>query len=125
MIKRDISNLKGKYDKSRHHAWAGSVLLTVLLAVRLFLQGANINVNNLVILIIGIFLIFYIFISVIFTYRYRSCLSPKRNEKLQNYLHTIDSNKRIKDEDINKEKLKLEKKKIKTKAKIKKKSIKK
>jgi hypothetical protein len=71
----DSSNSKRKYDVSRHHAWAGTVLLSVLLAIRVFIETMEIeNVPDGIILAIGVILVIYILISLFFTYRYRSGL---------------------------------------------------
>ena len=44
MIK-DLSDKKKKYAISKHHAWAGSILLTILLAVRIFFLKLQILMN--------------------------------------------------------------------------------
>ena len=67
----DLSDAKKKYAISKHHAWAGSILLAILLAVRIFFETSNINKYNQIILIIGLFIIIYMIISLIFTYKYR------------------------------------------------------
>ena len=71
----DLSYRKKKYEISKHHAWAGSILLAILLAIRIFFETSNINEYNQLILIIGFFIIIYMLISLILTYKYRSGLS--------------------------------------------------
>ena len=120
MIK-DLSDKKKKYAISKHHAWAGSILLTILLAVRIFFETSNINEYNELILIIGFFIIIYMLISLIFTYKYRSGLSLD----VKNIDATISSNKleNIKmKEKYNKNYSKIKKKKTKEKLKKLKKS---
>ena len=71
----DLSDRKKKYAISKHHAWAGSILLAILLAIRIFFETSNIREYNQLILIIGFFIIIYMLIALIFTYKYRSGLS--------------------------------------------------
>jgi len=35
MKEKNIGEYKRRYDMSRHHAWAGGILLSVLLAIRI------------------------------------------------------------------------------------------
>jgi hypothetical protein len=64
---------KNKYDMARHHAWAGSVLLAVILALRLFISPANEFINTISYVLI-VCVIFYILISLGLTYKYRSAI---------------------------------------------------
>jgi uncharacterized membrane protein len=94
-----------KYEISRHHAWAGTALLSVLLAFRLVF-----SLPNEIVMPIAFFLIVYILISLFFTYKYHKALSQALKAK---------------GEEAKSEKEKLEKKRIKAEAKVKKKMIKK
>ena len=71
----DLSDKRKKYAISKHHAWAGSILLAIILAIRIFFETSKNNEYNQIILIIGFFIIIYMIISLIFTYKYRSGLS--------------------------------------------------
>jgi purine-cytosine permease-like protein len=74
-----FSDIAKKYRISKHHAWAGSILLAILLAIRIFFETSNISEYNQLILVIGFFIIVYMLISLIFTYKYRSGLSLDEN----------------------------------------------
>jgi len=74
-MNKDLLDIKQKYAISKHHAWAGSILLAILLAIRIFFETSNIKEYNQIILIIGFLVIIYMIISLIFTYKYRSGLS--------------------------------------------------
>ena len=107
---------KTKYAMAKHHAWAGSILLAILLAIRVFFETTDNQINNSIFLIVGMLLILYILIALLFTYRYRSGLSMnEKNEK------TISSSEAIEKEkiesDIEKQRLKLEKKRLKSESK--------
>lgn len=75
IMENNEKNIKKKYEISRHHAWAGSILLAILLAIRIFFETSDINEYNQIILIIGFIIIVYMLISLILTYRYRSSLT--------------------------------------------------
>ncbi len=107
-MNKDLSEYKRKYDISRHHAWAGSVLLAVIVATRGFLELTNIKINDWIIVAIGLILIFYVLISVFLTYKYRAGLSSVSKNVVE---VKVNSN------DFEKERLKLEKKKAKAEAK--------
>jgi len=119
MNKKNLAEYKRKYDVSRHHAWAGSVLLAVLVATRGFLELSKIDVNDTIVVIIGVILVVYTLISVFFTYRYRSGLTSEQKKVVEVYHH--DSKDDLEKEkihaDLEKERLKLEKKKAKAEAK--------
>lgn len=119
MNKKNISEYKRKYDVSRHHAWAGSVLLALLIATRTFLEISNFKVNDTIVVLIGIVLIIYTLISVFLTYTYRSGLNSEQKKIVEVYHHDSadDLEKKRIDADIEKERLKLEKKKAKAEAK--------
>jgi len=117
----DLSDIRKKYAISKHHAWAGSILLAILLAVRIFFETSNINQYNQIILIIGLFIIIYMIISLIFTYKYRLGLTV--DEKPINLSISSNNIKKSKNnEKFNKNIAKIEKKKAKEKLKELKKS---
>ena len=119
MNEKRLSEYKKKYHAYRHHAWAGLGFLSVVLAFRLiFYEEAEYLTPFVVILAI------YIIVALIFTYRYRSGLVCE--EKIVKIESSNDDIKKKKiDSDLEKERLKFEKKKIKAELKTKKKSGKK
>ncbi len=110
------SEYRRKYELSRHHAWAGTALLSVLLALRYVIS----RLPQYVFIPLAMVFIVYILIALVFTYRYRTGLStrqarghrvePEHEDRLQ--------------EEVVRERLKLDKKKAKTEAKKLKKEIK-
>ena len=121
MTEKHLSGYKRKYDISRHHAWAGLGFLSVLGFLRIiFVDLADLLQPILIILII------YVIISLLLTYRYHSGLSAKQ-EVIQREIihHTDDVEKHKIYAEVEKERLKLEKKKAKTSVKAEKKSQKK
>lgn len=120
--KNQLSEYKKKYHAVRHHAWAGSVLLAILLAVRLFLETASINIDDRIIIGIGALLVLYTLMAVVLTYKYRSGLSAQ--EKVVHVHQSDDLEKEKIRADVEKERLKLEKKKAKAEAKAQKKEAK-
>ena len=120
-MEKNEKNIKKKYEVSRHHAWAGSILLAILLAIRIFFETSNINEYNQIILVIGFFIIVYMLISLILTYRYRSSLYF--DDKTINVMLPSKSSDDIKqNEKYDKNLAKIEKKKAKEKLKTIKKS---
>ena len=115
-MNKNLSEYKRKYDVARHHAWAGSVLLAVLVAIRGFLELSKIEINDWIIIVLGLILVFYVLISVVFTYRYRAGLSSVQKNVVEI---------KVESEDLERERLKVEKKKAKTEAKKAKKANKK
>jgi len=119
----DLSEYKKKYISVRHHAWAGSVLLAILLAVRILIEISDTYISHLdsIILIFGLIIIIYTLVALFYTYKYRSGLQAE--EKV---IQIKPSSKEIEKEKINaeveKERLKVEKKKDKAEAKKSKKS---
>ena len=116
-MQKNTPNLKQRYDLSRHHAWAGTVLLSMLLALRLLLEIPTALLILSIILLTG-----YILTSLFFTYKYRQGLLTNIHNK------TIISSNLEQQKiaaDIQKEQVKLEKKKAKTEAKKQKKAQKK
>jgi hypothetical protein len=126
MTKKNLSDYKRLYNISRHHAWAGSVLLAILLATRIFLETSNFGIDeyDLFIIGIGVILIIYTLVAIFFTYKYRSGLIA---EEKQIEVHFSSPDLKIVNTkaEIEKERLKLEKKKTKSEAKKSKKSLKK
>ena len=103
MTQKKLIEYKKKYDVARHHAWAGSVLLAVLVATRGFFEISDIKIDDRIIIAIGMILVFYILIAIFLTYKYRSgLLAEQKIVELQ-----------IKTDSFKKEKLKIEKKKAK------------
>jgi hypothetical protein len=125
MNKKDISEYKRRYDISRHHAWAGSILLSVLLAFRIFLEISRISIiPDYIILPVGLVLIIYTLVSLFYAYKYRSGLSSEQKViQVQSFSKEFEKEK-IRSE-VEKERLKIEKKKAKAEAKSKKKVAKK
>ena len=117
MDARKLSEYKKKYAIFKHHAWAGSILLAILLAIRIFLKTSEIDVDDRMILLAGAILVGYMLVSLIFTYRYRTGLSADE-KSVQVYPFTDEVRKEKIRSKFEKEHLKIEKKK--TKAEIKK-----
>lgn len=117
-----LSEYKKKYQAVRHHAWAGFVLLAVLLAVRIFLETAGITIDDRLVIGIGAILVVYTVIAVLLTYKYRSGLSAA--EEIVHVHHSDESEKEKIRADVKKERLKLEKKKAKAEEKARKKEAK-
>jgi hypothetical protein len=78
MGKEDLLGYRRRYDIFRHHAWAGTVLLSVLLALQLLIPSFP---HYLFIPLCSI-LILYIFISLLYTFRYRAGLSAREGGDL-------------------------------------------
>jgi hypothetical protein len=123
MDSKKLLEYKKRYAISKHHAWAGSIFLAVLLALRIFLETSKINIDDRIFLFIGAILVVYMLVSLIFTYRYRTGLSvDEKNVKIHTTSDELE-NKKI-EAKIEKERLKIEKKKAKAELKKEKKSIK-
>ncbi len=114
--RRDDSEYRRKYEITRHHAWAGTALLSVLLALRYVIS----RLPQYVFVPLAMLFIVYILIALFFTYRYRAGLctrqkggpaaEPAQEDRLQ--------------EEAARDRLKLDKKKTKTEAKKLKKELK-
>ena len=105
-------NIKKERDKNKtyaiakHHAWAGSVLLAVLLAIRVFSDISENKISNLVFIIPGLLIVLYILIALILTYKYRKELLA------QNTTHSSSEKRNTKEIETRlKTQLKIEKKK--------------
>ena len=79
MNQSKINRYKRNYAMARHHAWAGSVLLAILGAIRWFIADTPSQQKDLLFITAGIILIIYILISLFFTYRYRSGLAEQQS----------------------------------------------
>ena len=73
MAKADLSEYTRKYEIFRHHAWAGTAFLSILLALRYFISA----IPRYIFVPLGTLLIAYILICVLYTYRYRAGLSNR------------------------------------------------
>jgi Tfp pilus assembly protein PilO len=62
---------KERYDIFRHHAWAGTALLSVLLALRYMIP----QFPDYLFIVLCTVLIVYIVVSLLYTFRYRQGLS--------------------------------------------------
>lgn len=100
---------KQSYDLARHHAWAGGILLSILLALRLLIP----QIPQTLITILALLLITYIAISVLLTYRYKNALT-------QNEPTTANTTK-DNDYELEKQRLKIQKKQAKNNYKLQKK----
>jgi hypothetical protein len=74
MAKADLSEYARKYEIFRHHAWAGTAFLSILLALRYFIT----EIPRYIFIPLGTLLITYILIAVLYTYRYRAGLSKRQ-----------------------------------------------
>ena len=109
MKEKDLSKYKRKYEISRHHAWAGTAFLSVLLALRYLVA----SIPNEIFIPIGSILALYILIGLVFTYKYSAGLSAGQRA---DYKSEELEKEEIRAE-VEKKRLKLEKKRAKAKAK--------
>lgn len=119
--KKNLAEFKRKYDVARHHAWAGSVILAIILAIRIFLETSYIKINDWIIVTIGGFIVVYTLVAVVLTYKYRSGLTSEQ-KIIEVHTSSGDVEKEMIKTEVEKEHLKLEKKKSKVQLKSKKKS---
>jgi len=103
MNEKVLSENKRKYNIARHHSWAGTVILSVVLAIRILIP----DIPNIILYSVVSVLVVYILCSLFFTYKYRSGLS------LQEKIASVDASV-----EVEKERLKFEKKRNKTEAKL-------
>ena len=109
--KKDM-DYKKRYAIAKHHAWAGSVLLAILSAIRIFFETSNQEINDIIFITFGFFLVLYILIALVLTYKYRSGLIDQQKPlSIQRY----DQEKLEKQ--VSKEQLKIKKKKAKNQVK--------
>ena len=112
MAKADLSEYTRKYETFRHHAWAGTAFLSILLALRYFITA----IPRFIFIPLGTLLIVYILICVLYTYRYRAGLS-----KRQEYDQPSQPTGRPGGQTVAPESPKIEKKRAKSEAKARKK----
>lgn len=110
MSPKDISEYKKKYQRFRHHAWAGLGFLSVAFALRLLFPESFEMLPPVIFI-----LVIYIVVALLFTYRYRAGLSAE--EKVEKVQPPVEVEKEKIHAEVEKERLKLEKKKAKTEAK--------
>jgi hypothetical protein len=108
MAKADLSEYKRKYEIFRHHAWAGTAFLSILLALRYFIT----SIPRYIFIPLGTLLIVYILITVLFTYKYRAGLSRTRDPDW-----AAEPSETAKAQTPEPERLKIEKKRAKSEAK--------
>jgi hypothetical protein len=70
MEQRDLTEYRRRYDISRHHAWAGTAFLSVLLALRYMIP----QFPHYLFIPLCTSLILYIVVSLLYTFRYRQGL---------------------------------------------------
>lgn len=117
MNKTKNTEYKRRYAMAKHHAWAGSVLLAILGALRWFAIDISYPQTDLIFIIAGLLLILYILIALIFTYRFRSGLSTKEVIVTQQSNSNQSSTQKETSSLTTKERAKIEKKKAKAEAK--------
>ncbi len=113
MIDKHLEEYRRRYDIFRHHAWAGTALLSVLFALRYLFK----LFPNYLLIPLGSILAVYVLTALVFTYKYRAGLSARQvvdhgSEGLEK--ETVNA-------EIAKERFKIEKKRAKAEAKAKKK----
>jgi hypothetical protein len=74
----DRREYKRRYQRFHHHAWAGSIMLSLLLALRIFLEISDVEVDDRIFLPIGVGLLVYTLIALFYTYRYREGLEAEQ-----------------------------------------------
>jgi len=120
MTKNDsLQPIRAQYDIARHHAWAGTVLLSVLLAIRIIIEMAETRlIPDIVFISLGFIIVIYTLGALLFTFRYRNALKQKEQEKYEKTLSTTEKSTKIQA----KKQYKIEKKKAKNQLKKEKKS---
>ena len=121
MEKKNLYEYKKKYAISKHHAWAGSLFLAILLAIRIFFETSNIKFDDKIILFIGAIIVIYMMIALFFTFKYRTGLSADDKHIEVDIYSNIRDKEQINNK-LEKEKIKIEKKREKTKLKKQKKN---
>ena len=119
MNKKTKKDYKHRYAIAKHHAWAGSVLLAIIGAIRWFISDTEYPKHDLYFIIAGIIIIVYILIALFFTYRFRSGLS-QNEEIIQRQKTSYDEQQNTSDSSqlmIQKEQAKIQKKLAKTESK--------
>lgn len=118
MISTVNNTTKNRYAIAKHHAWAGSVLLAILGALRWFTTDSDYPNIDLYFIVAGILIISYILVALMFTYRFRSELSQNKisfsqQEKNEKMISSKESAQGLSAE----EQAKIEKKTAKTESK--------
>ncbi len=104
----------GKYEKYKHHAWAGLGFLSVFIAIRYFIHLPD-PISFAVVLLLSIYIIY----ALVMTYLYSDEIEREREMKRKDEMLEKEKLK------MEKESLKLEKKRIKAEVKARKKEGKK
>ncbi|MGC9554116.1 MAG: hypothetical protein ACP5EK_02285 [Thermoplasmatota archaeon] len=80
MDSKTLCEYKKRYHRYHHHAWAGAIMLSLLLALRIFLEIPGVAIDDRVMLLLGVALILYISLALALTYRYRSGLDAAEEQ---------------------------------------------
>ncbi|HDS59218.1 MAG TPA: hypothetical protein ENN54_02855 [Thermoplasmatales archaeon] len=80
MDSKTLCEYKKRYRRYHHHAWAGGIMLSLLLALRIFLEISGVSIDDRVMLLLGVALILYISLALALTYRYRSGLDAAEEQ---------------------------------------------
>ena len=118
MTQRDLSDTQ-RYAVFRHHAWAGAILLSILFALRILIP----DIPDIVVLVVGGFLVVYILVALFFTYKYRAGLIAQEEQVVVQPDKSLEREKL--QVELEEKRLKLEKKKVKAESKATKKAGKK
>lgn len=115
MTSKDYREYRKRYQRYHHHAWAGTVMLSLLLALRIFLEISDIPVDDRFIVPLGVLLIAYTSVALFLSYRYRSGLEAEEER-------TSEAVERARLEaEVERERIRAEEKMAKAEAKIRKK----
>jgi uncharacterized membrane protein YuzA (DUF378 family) len=118
MKKTEKTDYKRKYAMAKHHAWAGSVLLAILGAIRWYAIDTEYPQKDLIFIIFGILIIIYILIALFFTYRFRSGLAEEETQINQRNISNQSSSQPNSETSLSpKDLAKIEKKKAKAESK--------
>ena len=109
MNRKDLSEYKRKYNTFRHHAWAGLGFLSVLLVIRIIAPSLSEIIHPILAV-----LVIYVFVSLLFTYKYRAGLTVENSIQIQPSDEIQKEKMKV---EFQKKPLKVEKKKIKAEAK--------
>jgi hypothetical protein len=116
MNKKPKTDFKHRYAIAKHHAWAGSVLLAILGALRWFISDTEYPQQDFYFIMALILIITYILIALLYTYRYRSGLSQNEGIIQGKINRNVESRSTVDSSQISsqKEQVKIEKKLAKT-----------
>jgi hypothetical protein len=118
MTEKNLTDYKRKYQRFRHHAWAGLGFLSVVIAIRIIFSEQALFLTPIIVI-----LAIYIVVALIFTYRYQAGLSAE--DTIVKVEPSAEVEKERLNAEVEKERLKVEKKKVKAEAKAQKKAGKK